>query len=79
MNKLFINNLKVARLASGLTQKQVAEKLSVVESCYANWEQGRAEPSVSAIQNLCVVLDITANELLGIEDNGNQIKIIQHS
>ena len=36
MDKIFCNNLKLIRKVSGLTQKQVADKLGVVESCYAN-------------------------------------------
>lgn len=40
MDKIFCDNLKYLRKDIGLTQKQVAEKLGVVESCYANWEQG---------------------------------------
>ena len=51
-----------------MTQKAVAAMLNVVESCYANWEQGRTEPSISALQSLCAVLDVSADYLLGFED-----------
>lgn len=50
-----------------MTQKQVALRLGVVESCYANWEQGRTEPSVTALRKLCDVLSVTADELLNDE------------
>lgn len=50
-----------------MTQKQVALRLGVVESCYANWEQGRTEPSVTALRQICDILSVTADELL----NGN--------
>ena len=46
MDAKFCENLKNARKDAGLTQKQVAEVLNVVESCYANLEQGRTEPNV---------------------------------
>ena len=64
MDKIFCQNLKAARMEAGMTQRQVAEKLSVVESCYANWEQGRTEPNIAMIRRLCEVLDISADELI---------------
>jgi len=74
MNMLFCNNLKIARKSKGLSQSEVAKSLHIERYCYANWEQGRAEPSVTDIQKLCVILEVSANELLGIED-GLQIRI----
>lgn len=64
MDKIFCENVKNARKASGLTQKQVAEKLSVVESCYANWEQGRTEPNIETLRKLSKLFDISLDELL---------------
>ena len=64
MDKKFCENLKSARRACAFTQKTVAEKLGVVESCYANWEQGRTEPSVENIRKLCEIFDVTADELI---------------
>ncbi len=64
MDKLFCENLKLARKSMGLTQKQVADKLNIVESCYANWEQGRTEPNISALRKLCDILNTTLDELI---------------
>ena len=64
MDKLFCENLKEARKSSGLTQKQIAEKLNVVESCYANWEQGRTEPNICMLRSLCKILNVSPNELI---------------
>lgn len=64
MDKIFCKNLKDARKYAGLTQKQIAEKLNVVESCYANWEQGRTEPNISNLRNLSKILNISIDELL---------------
>ena len=64
MDKIFCNNLKMARKVSGLTQKQVATQLSVVESCYANWEQGRTEPNIENLRKLSKLFDISLDELL---------------
>lgn len=64
MDKKFCQNLKNFRKENNLTQKQVALMLNVVESCYANWEQGRTEPNVDMIRKLCVIFKISADELI---------------
>jgi DNA-binding XRE family transcriptional regulator len=63
MDKQFCKNLKEIRKESGLTQKQVATVLNVVESCYANWEQGRTEPNVEMIRKLSVIFKVSIDEL----------------
>lgn len=64
MDLQFCKNLKSARLENGLTQKQVAAQLGVVESCYANWEQGRTEPNLEMLRQLSVLLRLSVDELL---------------
>ena len=64
MDKLFCNNLKEARKSCGFTQKQVASKLNVVESCYANWEQGRTEPNVDMLRKLAKIFSVSVDELI---------------
>ena len=68
MDTLFTNRLKEARAWANMTQKQVADKLSVVESCYASWEQGRTEPNVTSIRKLCLLFGVSADYLLSLED-----------
>ncbi len=68
MDKLFCENLKALRKDSGKTQKQIADKLNVVESCYANWEQGRTEPNIESIKKLCAIFKVSADELLGLKE-----------
>ncbi len=64
MDKLFCENLKAIRKERGLSQKQVAKHLGVVESCYANWEQGRTEPSISMLRKLCELFIVNLDELI---------------
>lgn len=67
MDNLFCHNLKEARKNCGFTQKQVATTLNVVESCYANWEQGRTEPNIEMLRKLGKIFGIEIDELI----NGN--------
>ena len=64
MDKTFCKNIKQARQACSLTQKQVAEKLKVVESCYANWEQGRTEPNIEMLRKLSIIFNTSIDELI---------------
>ena len=64
MDKKFCLNLKSIRRSCGLTQKQVAEALGVVESCYANWEQGRTEPNVEMLRKLGEIFQVGLDELI---------------
>ncbi len=64
MDKKFCENLKNARKECKLTQKQVAQSLGVVESCYANWEQGRTEPNIDMLRKICLIFDISIDELI---------------
>lgn len=64
MDKKFCKNLKEARRSCNLTQKQVAMELKVVESCYANWEQGRTEPNIEMLRKLGEIFGVSIDELI---------------
>lgn len=68
--------LKETRKSRGLTQKNIYEILKVSPNCYASWEQGRTQPDINSIRKLCIILDVTADYLLGLEDYaGTKISI----
>ena len=50
-------------------KRQVAEQLGVVESCYANWEQGRTEPDISTLRRLSLIFEVSIDYLAGLEDD----------
>lgn len=64
--ELFCKRLKNLRTENKLSQKQLAEKLGVPVSTYANWEQGRRMPSINEIYKLLSAFEIDANELFDI-------------
>lgn len=66
---MFNEQLKKARKDKNYTQKQMTIFLNVSHNCYASWEQGRTEPNIEMIKKLSIILDITSDELLGIETN----------
>lgn len=64
MDKKFCKNLKETRKLCNLTQKQVANALNVVESCYANWEQGRTEPNIDMLRKLGEIFNVSIDDLI---------------
>lgn len=64
---IFSARLKEIRAERQLSQKAIADKLGCAVSTYANWEQGRTEPSIYDIFNLMWVYEIEANELFNID------------
>ncbi|MCI8596318.1 MAG: helix-turn-helix transcriptional regulator [Clostridia bacterium] len=60
-------NLAAARRAAGLTQAQLAKELRKYQSDYSDYETGKVQLDYEKIEFLCKRLDITPNELFGIE------------
>lgn len=67
-----IYNLRVTR---GLTQKDIALKLSISDKAISKWENGTSQPSVYNLKKLADVFDITLEELLKVSKE-NQDKQI---
>lgn len=51
------------------TQKEFAEIIGISETGYASWEQGLAEPNIEHISKIAKYYEISADELLGIEES----------
>lgn len=64
----FCERLKATRMESGMTQKEVCEKLGLSLNGYASYEQGRTEPNVETLKALCKLFEVSADYLLGLED-----------
>ena len=65
--KNFGANLRELRKERQFTQQEVALLLRVPISTYANWEQGRREPSLYDLYNIMFVFKVNANVLFDTE------------
>ena len=61
------DRLVSAREQKGMKQVDLAEALGVSKACVNYWEKDKREPSVKDIKRLCSILDINADDLLGIQ------------
>lgn len=68
MGENFNENLKEARIKSGLSQKEVSENIGVAKSTYSLYESGNREPNVNMIKKIADVLNVSADTLLGIDE-----------
>ena len=52
---------------SGLSQTELAKKLGIKQPTVGQYLSARAMPALDTFANLCSILDLDANEVLGIE------------
>lgn len=57
--------LKQLRLKSGMTQKEVAEKLGRKQQIVGHWETGYSQPDANTLFTLCELYGTTVDEAFG--------------
>ena len=62
------------RKAKKYTQRELADKLSIIDKTISKWENGNCMPDYSVIEILCRELDITISELMDGEDAKKELK-----
>ena len=70
----FSKRLKLARKNKNLTQEELAKQIHVSRSLVARWEYGDVYPSVSYLDLLSKVLEVSIDELIDNEEKLNVIK-----
>lgn len=56
---MFSERLKILRYEKGLTQEEIANEINTSRQTYANWEVGRAEPSIDMLLNLANYFEVS--------------------
>lgn len=59
-------NIQEAIILSGLTQTYIASELSIKRPTVQQYMSGRALPYLDTFANMCKLLDLDANDVLGI-------------
>lgn len=59
--------IRKRRRAKDMTQEEIAEILGVSVSAVSLWESGKTAPDISLIPAICSVLEVSADELFGID------------
>lgn len=62
----FAARLKQARRTAGYTQRQLADMVQISPTGFAQYEQGRNDPSLLTLSRISKILKISSDKLLGI-------------
>lgn len=60
----FAKNLKKLRQDNNLSQEDIAEKLNTSFKTVSHWETGYSEPSLTQLEKLSKIFDVTIDELI---------------
>ena len=63
--------LKEMRIAARLSQKEAAQRIGVVQSAVAHWENQGNHPRLSKLPKIAEAYGCTVADLLGDADNEN--------
>lgn len=58
-------NIKKYRKKSGMTQKQVADKLNITQTGYGKYELNKSEPDIKTLKQLSRIFNTTIDNLVG--------------
>lgn len=67
--KIFCERLTISIKNSGYTQKEIAKLLNISQGNLTNWKKGDNLPSIDVLYNLCIILQESADYLLGLEND----------
>lgn len=71
MSKSFGRHLRDLRKKhSQYTQQEMADMLNISRSTYTYYETGKSEPGQEKLKNICEILDVDFNTLLGYTEEG---------
>ena len=74
MNNIkFGMNIAKLRKVTGLTQKELAQKLNVTDKAVSRWERGVGFPDISTLCPLAEALGVKVSKLLDAEDDDEEL------
>ena len=60
-------NIRKARKAAGVSQKELAERLQVYQKDISRWENGERTPTMEVFTKICRELNASADEILQLK------------
>lgn len=66
LQKTFALNLRAARKSKRMTQPELARAIGVSTAVFWRYEGARMWPSIETLRDICTVLDVSADALLGL-------------
>jgi len=57
-------NIRIFRTAAGLTQAELADKISTTQPAISDYEADRSSPNIKTADKLAAALGVTLNDLI---------------
>lgn len=73
----FSERLKELRKQAHLTQVELAKRLGIGQSSYADWERGKKNPTQENLIKLAQILNVSVDYLVGNSDEENANKELE--
>jgi len=64
----FIEILKDIMIDRDLNQTQLAKLLGLKQSQISEWLSGKSKPGYDSLKNICLALNVSGDEILGLKD-----------
>lgn len=52
-----------------VNQSHLATKIGISRQCISDYKSGKSYPTIQTLSSICKILDVSANYLLGLEDD----------
>lgn len=65
---MYGKRIRELRQAKGITQSQLADKLSTTASTIGKYEREALQPNIETVIALCKLFEVSADYLIGLED-----------
>ena len=72
------DRIKKARIEAGMSQPELAERLGKCTRTVVRYETGITEPSVSMLEKIAALLDVSLGYLLGISKPLAHVKLVEY-
>ena len=74
-----MHRLRELRFDFGLTQRELAEKLSLTQTTIGKYERGELEPSIEVLKNLSGALECSVDYLIGHSDDFGNVTVYRQT
>lgn len=73
------NKIKEQRKIKMLSQTELANLLNTTQDTISLWERLKSNPDVEQLKHLAIIFDVTADYLLGLEDEDGHKEVSEYN
>ena len=72
--------IREARVSKNMTQMNLADEMGVSYQAVSNWERGSSMPDIGKLEELCKILELGLDQLLGVKCQAENVqKVINYA